>query len=649
MAPSNNNKNNVHRNQPPPSNNQPPPSNNQSPPSSSQNFNIDINSPNHPLYLHPNDHPGLVLIFKKLTGSENYNSWKRSMMIALNAKNMLKIVTDQISNNLNFVNSASELWAKLYEHYAQLDGYKMYQLVNDIVDLKQQNCNIEVYYHKLKGLWDEHDALESPYLCHCVCNCENGKNNVAKAYNRIRQEEKQREGILPKPLGSTSLSAQTYRNKNRPRNTNSAYPNRPQTGRRGTFRPRVYCTNYSKEGHNSDECYKLKGFKTAWVTDSGATDHISILLLVMHDTFLCNPPIHVTLPTGQTVEGLNKRIAHGNLCEGLYIIYPDQPTFTSPAVLSTSIKDSTILWHSRLEHPSISTLKQIKSLSISCNSDINECIICPLAKNHASLFPLSVSHASCPFELVHVDIWGPYKSPTINKCKFFLTIVDDFPRASWTYLIPSLLNVKPSSIPFDPLIKLNHDDGDPLDDPTQYKALVGKLLYLTITKPDISYTAQTLSQFIQAPRTPHLKALVKVLRYLKSCLGQGSCLISWKSKKQIVVSRSSTEAEYRALADITCEISWIKCLFKDLGLTISSPTSVYCDNASAIALASNLIQHARTKHIEIDCHFVRDKIRQGLILPTYIPTQHQLADVLTKGLSKAPYYKCLSKYDICDP
>nr|GEV13771.1 cysteine-rich RLK (receptor-like protein kinase) 8 [Tanacetum cinerariifolium] len=713
MAPSNNNQNNVHRNQPPPSNNQPPPSNNQSPPSSSQNFNIDINSPNHPLYLHPNDHPGLILISKKLTGSENYSSWKRSMMIALNAKNKLKIVTgelhepnadleereiwdrtndmiiswilntisDKISNNLNFVNYASELWAELYEHYVQLNGHIMYQLVNDIIALKQQNCNIEVYYHKLKGLWGEHDDLESPYLCHCVCNYENGKNNgdreqrkrliqflmglnecysnlrgqilflqhlptvakaynmirqekkqiegyssdecyklkgylighplhgkykppvarsvnvndnrnakanfvqsqdsaststqaesntngtdavfnngnreqtkrliqflmgldecysnlrgqilllqplptVAKAYSMIRQEEKQRECILPKPLGSTALSAQTYRNNNTPRNTNSAYPNRPQTGRRSTFRLGVYCTNFSKEGHSNDECYKLKRYPI------GHPLHGKYKPLV-----------------ARSVNVNDNRNAKANLVQG-----QDSAFASTQAESSTNGTDAVFRKY---------------TLELRQNA--------------------------------------------------------------------GLLNVKPSSIPFDPLIKLNHDD------PTQYRALVDKLLYLTITRLDISYTAQTLSQFIQAPRTPHLKALVKVLRYLKSCPGQGSCLISWKSKKQTVVSKSSTKAEYRALADVTCEISWIKCLFKDLGLTISSPTSVYCDNASAIALASNPIQHARTKHIEINCHFVRDKIRQGLILSTYIPTQHQLADVLTKGLSKAPHYQCLSK------
>ncbi|GJS33130.1 homogeneously-staining region [Tanacetum coccineum] len=121
------------------------------------------------------------------------------------------------------------------------------------------------------------------------------------------------------------------------------------------------------------------------------------------------------------------------------------------------------------------------------------------------------------------------------------------------------------------------------------------------------------------------------------------CLVLWQSKKQTIVSRSSTKAEYRVLADVTCELSWIKCLFKDLGIMLNSPTTIYRDNASGIALVSNPVQHARIKHIEIYCHFVRDKIKQGLVIPTFISTRHQLTDVLTKGLSKAPHYQCLSK------
>ncbi|XP_071694566.1 uncharacterized protein [Rutidosis leptorrhynchoides] len=172
----------------------------------------DYNSPNHPLFLHQNDHPGLILISKKLTGSDNYSSWKRSMMIALNAKNKLKIVTgeftepainseswalwertndmiiswilntitDQISNSLNFVNTACELWKELNEHYSQLDGHRIYQLSNEIVQLKQQQSSIETYYHKLKGYWDEIDAIEAPHMCTCTCTCENGKQIVER-------------------------------------------------------------------------------------------------------------------------------------------------------------------------------------------------------------------------------------------------------------------------------------------------------------------------------------------------------------------------------------------------------------------------------------------------------------------------------------
>ncbi|GKA45943.1 retrovirus-related pol polyprotein from transposon TNT 1-94 [Tanacetum coccineum] len=249
----------------------------------------------------------------------------------------------------------------------------------------------------------------------------------------------------------------------------------------------------------------------------------------------------------------------------------------------------------------------------------------------------------------------------------------------------NVLNDKPVTVPIDPVVSLSLTDGDPLPDPSHYRTLVGKLIYLTITRPDISFVAQLLSKLSQAPRTTHMKALLKVLRYIKLCPSQGlhfilhnnlkltaycdsdwaacpitrrsvgyaiflgPCLISWSSKKQIVISRSSTEAEYRALADCTCEITWLQCLFKDLHLQISKPTPIYCDNASEIALASNPIQHARTKHIKIDCHFGRDKVKSNHIIPTFIPTRLQAADVLTKGIPKALHYKCLSKFGICDP
>ncbi|GJY39772.1 uncharacterized mitochondrial protein-like protein [Tanacetum coccineum] len=208
------------------------------------------------------------------------------------------------------------------------------------------------------------------------------------------------------------------------------------------------------------------------------------------------------------------------------------------------------------------------------------------------------------------------------------------------------LDTKPVDTPMDPIVKLNDTDDDPLTDPTQYRTIVRKLIYLTLTRPDLSFAAQALSQFSHNPITPHRAALQRVLRYIKLYHGQGiyfpasnnlelttycdsdwaSCqstrrsvsgyaiflgksLLSWQSKKQLVVLRSSTKVEYRSLADSTCEISWLKCLLHDLGINIPTPSLVMCDNSSTIALANNPVQHARTKHIEINCHSVRDKIR----------------------------------------
>ncbi|XP_071713208.1 uncharacterized protein [Rutidosis leptorrhynchoides] len=288
----------------------------------------DTNSSNNPLYLHQNDHPGLVLISRKLTGSDNYGNWKRSMMIALNAKNKLKILTceyrepekdsilrplwernndmiiswilntltEEISNSLNCVSSAKDVWLELQEHYSQIDAHRVYQLANDVAQLKQNNSSIEAYYHKLKGFWDETDSLEAPYMYTCSCTCENGKQNgereqrkrlfqflmglddsysnvrgqilliqplptTAKAYGMIKHEEKQREGLLPKPnapavMSITSNTPRSYANNNHQKFTRPLV----NTERRSTFKTGIKCSTCFREGHTSDECYKNIGY-----------------------------------------------------------------------------------------------------------------------------------------------------------------------------------------------------------------------------------------------------------------------------------------------------------------------------------------------------------------------------------------------------
>jgi hypothetical protein len=193
------------------------------------------------------------------------------------------------------------------------------------------------------------------------------------------------------------------------------------------------------------------------------------------------------------------------------------------------------------------------------------------------------------------------------------------------------LGCKPSSIPMDPGHKLHHDDSAPYTDITGYRTLVGKLLYLTNTRPDIAFPVQQLCQFLDCPTVLHFKAAHKVLRYLKGCPGTGlffprnsdihlvgftdadwggcvdtrrsitgycfflgSSLICWRSKKQQTISRSSSEAEYRALASGTCELQWLTYLLRDLQVTLAQQPSLYCDSQSAIHIASNPVFHERT-------------------------------------------------------
>ena len=127
------------------------------------------------------------------------------------------------------------------------------------------------------------------------------------------------------------------------------------------------------------------------------------------------------------------------------------------------------------------------------------------------------------------------------------------------------------------------------------------------------------------------------------CTFLGGNLVTWRSKKQNVVARSSAEAEFRAMAQGVCELLWLKIILRDMRIKLEGPMRLYCDNKSAISIAHNPVQHDRTKHIEIDRHFIKEKLESGLICTPYVSTNDQLADVLTKGLSGPVFESIISK------
>ena len=239
---------------------------------------------------------------------------------------------------------------------------------------------------------------------------------------------------------------------------------------------------------------------------------------------------------------------------------------------------------------------------------------------------------------------------------------------------------KPTSIPVDPNIKLGSAEEDIAVDKEMYQRLVGRLIYLSHTRPDIAFAVSLVSQFMHQPKEAHLQAALRIVQYLKGTPGRGILfkrnksvsleaytdadyagsvvdrrsttgyctflggnLVTWKSKKQSVVARSSAEAEFRAMAQGICELLWLKIILEDLKIRWDEPMRLYCDNKSAISIAHNPVQHDRTKHIEVDRHFIKEKLDSGMICTPYVSTQNQLADILTKGLNCSNFERIISK------
>ena len=132
------------------------------------------------------------------------------------------------------------------------------------------------------------------------------------------------------------------------------------------------------------------------------------------------------------------------------------------------------------------------------------------------------------------------------------------------------------------------------------------------------------------------------------CTFLGGNLVTWRSKKQNVVARSFAESEFRAIAQGLCELLWLKIILDDLRIKWDGPMKLYCDNKSTINIAHNPIQHDRTKHIEIDRHFIKEKLEEGVVCMSYVPLEHQLADILTKGLNNSMFHDLVFKLGMED-
>uniref|UniRef100_A0A2N9FD48 Integrase catalytic domain-containing protein n=1 Tax=Fagus sylvatica TaxID=28930 RepID=A0A2N9FD48_FAGSY len=246
------------------------------------------------------------------------------------------------------------------------------------------------------------------------------------------------------------------------------------------------------------------------------------------------------------------------------------------------------------------------------------------------------------------NLASAFELKDLGPLKYFLGLQIDYkPSGFFVHQIKYAMDVlsrhnmttcKPCSSPFVSPSKIAFDLVELLPDPTPYRSLVGAFQYLTFRRPDLSFAVNSLCQHMQSPTSTHMVAAKRVLRYVRGSLSHGLLFqpgpmhltvftdADWAGNP---VDRRSTTGSLTVGA---AEVAWIRMLLRDLHVFLSECPLIWCDNTSAISLASNPVFHARTKHVKVDYHFVRERVVRGDLKVPFIPTVDQLADLLTKAL-----------------
>ncbi|KAJ9561818.1 hypothetical protein OSB04_006978 [Centaurea solstitialis] len=358
---------------------------------------------------------------------------------------------------------------------------------------------------------------------------------------------------------------------------------------------------------------------TNWIFDSGASHHVTI--------DLSNLSFHAPYDGTEELDRATKtQILKGTAVKGMYELR-SRHLPSSPTVFTMHLTNSTT-WHHRLGHP------------------------------HNKVFKLLSSLVSFHSNTTH-DHFLPHPHGLLLSQKKYIS--DIINKANMSYC-------KPITTPITCSETLTLHGAPTYPSPTDYRSIVGALQYLSLTRPDIAFTVNKLSQFMHAPTHQHWTTLKRLLRYLQGTLSKGLLLrknsplhlhaftdadwagdkdnyrnttgyvvflgsnpIAWSSKRQTTLARSSTEAEFRAVASTTTEVQWLTNLLSELNFKLPLVPAIYCDNLSATTYFANPVFHSRMKHLALDFHFVREKVQNGSLR------------VLTKPLLRPRFQLLVSK------
>ena len=261
----------------------------------------------------------------------------------------------------------------------------------------------------------------------------------------------------------------------------------------------------------------------------------------------------------------------------------------------------------------------------------------------------------------------------INQGKYARELIKKF----------GLENAKTENNPCSTSLKLKVDECGETVNATLYRSMIGSLLYLCSSRPDLMYATCACARYQSNPKVSHLKAVKRILKYVKGtldlgvyytndtncvitgfsdsdwagneadrkstsgvCCFIGNNLVSWSSKKQNCISISTAEAEYVSAGHCATQLLWLKSMIKDYGINQETMVML-CDNMSAINISKNPVQHSRTKHIDIRYHFIKDLVEQKIITLEYIDTSKQLSDIFTKPLGLEKFVEIRQALGCC--
>ncbi|MCH79569.1 hypothetical protein A2U01_0000320 [Trifolium medium] len=534
-------------------------------------------------------------------------------------------VEPEISQSILWLDSASEIWQDLKDRFSQGDVFRISDLQEEIFSLKQGGSTISTYYTKMKKLWQEFDNYRPIPESSCTDNCAaiakmksyrdsdqvirflKGLNeqyhvvraqimlmdplpNITRVYSLLVQQERQ----MVAPVDETKLlaaSSNQYAGRGQSNRGRGMKGGRSNNGR---GKGKMLCSHCGQTNHIFDNCWKKYGMPTHMQhlqqdgnancvqNDNEAEDTPSsasaancddnnndsetgkfFLTAAHHQALLALLQGSGTMPSHSVNHITSHTVGHA-----VHLINRLPTPFLSQ-------KSPYQMLYNQL--PDLSHIKvfYVDDLVLG-GTDISE------IHNLKALLDAKFSIK----DLGHLEYFLGFEvarsKSGISLCqrKYTLDLLQD----------SGLLAAKPSPTPMQPQLQLHKSSGTPITDPTTYRRLIGRLLYLTHSRPEISYAVSKLNQFLDSPTDTHMLAGLHVLKYLKNNPGQGlffsasspltlkgysdsdwgacpdtrrsttgfcffigTSLISWKSKKQSVVSRSSSEAEYRALAQATCE------------------------------------------------------------------------------------------------